>query len=91
MSPRKSSSNQIICKVTEKMCLFHALSQHKSKQWKSTLWDLKQSKTCSSYSHLIFNRTHLAAAEKSLLCDFPMVIDYIQEINLTKCQNVIHI
>ena len=38
--------------------------------------------------HLIFDRTHLSDAEESLLCDYPMVIDYILEINLTKCQNI---
>ena len=27
-------------------------------------------------------------AEESMLCDYPMVIDYILEINLIKCQNI---
>ena len=38
--------------------------------------------------YLIFDCTHLADAEESLLFDYPMVIDYILEINLTKRQNV---
>ena len=37
-----------------------------------------------SDSHLIFERTHLSDAEESMLCDYPMVIDYILDINLTK-------
>ena len=30
----------------------------------------------------------LSAAEESLLCDYPMVTDYILEINLTKRQSI---
>ena len=36
--------------------------------------------------HLSLDRTQLLAAEESLLCDCPMTIDYMWEINLTKCQ-----
>ena len=51
--------------------------------------DLKEVKDsfCQIFN-LIFDRTHLSNAEESLLCDYPMVIDYILEITLTKRQNV---
>ena len=35
-------------------------------------------------SNPIFNRTQLSAVGESLLCDYPMVVDYILEINLSK-------
>ena len=37
---------------------------------------------------MIFDRMQLSDAEKYLLCDYPMVIDYILEINLTKRQKI---
>ena len=33
---------------------------------------------------LIFDLTQLLAVGESLLCDYPMVVDYILEIDLTK-------
>ena len=35
-------------------------------------------------SRVIFDRTQLLVVEESLLCDYPMIVDYILEINLTK-------
>ena len=36
-----------------------------------------------------FDRTQLSDAEESLLCYYPMVIDYILEINLTKRKEIL--
>ena len=36
--------------------------------------------------HLISHRTQLSAAEESLLYDYRMAVDYILEINHTKCK-----
>ena len=35
-------------------------------------------------SYLIFDLTQLLAVEETLLCDYPVVVDYILAINLTK-------
>ena len=39
-------------------------------------------------SNLIFDRTLLYAVGESLLCDYPMVVDYILKINLTKRKKI---
>ena len=39
-------------------------------------------------SNLIFDLPQLLAVGVSLLCDYPMVVDYILEINLTKRKQI---
>ena len=39
-------------------------------------------------SNLIFDRPQLSATGESFLCDYPMVVDYILEINLTKRKKI---
>ena len=73
------------------MCIFYALSQHKSKQWESTqTMDLKVVKDsfCQIPISSSIIRIYLSDAGESLLCDYPMVINYILETNLTKRQNI---
>ena len=66
---------------SKKNVSFYALSQHKSKQSTST----QVVKTLFfQIPHLIFYHKQLSGAKESLLCHYPMVIDYILEINLTK-------
>ena len=43
--------------------------------------DLKVVKEFFFDFHLIFDRTQLSAFGESLLCDYPVAVDYIQEIN----------
>ena len=38
--------------------------------------------------HLILDLMQLLAVGESWLCDYPMVVDYILEINLTKCKKI---
>ena len=75
-----------VCKLTEKNAsllssetlrikLSNANRPYRPKSRQSlVLWD----------SNLIFDRTLLYAVGESLLCDYPMVVDYILKINLTK-------
>ena len=39
-------------------------------------------------SNLIFDLTQLLAVGESLLCDYPVLVDYILEIKLTKRQTI---
>ena len=39
-------------------------------------------------SFFSFDRTQLLDTEESLLCDCPMVVDYMLEINIKKRQNI---
>ena len=53
------------------------------------LYEPKSSKSAVlSDSNLIFDRTQLSAVVEFLLCDCPMVVGYILEINLTKRKKI---
>ena len=75
----KSQKNCVFVKLSLRIKLSNANRPcgPKSSQ-KVVLWEF----------NLIFDRTQLSAVGESLLCDYPMVVDYIQEINIKKRKKI---
>ena len=70
-------------------CVFVMLSLRIKWSNANRLCGLKSSQAIVLWdSYFISDRTQLSAVGESMLCDYPMVVDYILEINLTKGKKI---